>query len=128
MLVNRSDVPPEHHVSFIRSNQSQLTYIQNFSPEQGKIILTNYYTFVFVREPWERLLSAWTHKFSGVQRKYAYPTCGGEEGKAFLEKFSPEEAQQHATFPEVLEFLTTRKDRLAYIDKHFRPIHLVSLL
>ena len=123
-ITGNGNVDKDHHVPFIRSNKSELTYIKNFSPKQGQRIIASYYTFTFVREPWERLLSCWYSTVKPKKRKHFYI----DEGRVdLLSKFSKKQSDQFVPFQEFLDYITTSKDRLARANKHWRPIYLVSI-
>ena len=54
------------------------TYLESFSAEQRENILRNYYKFVFVRDPMERLLSAYLDKFSDSAKDLAFKKVWGK--------------------------------------------------
>ena len=123
-LTGNGHLPPQNHVPFIQSNKSELTYINNFSPERGQQIVNSFYTFTFVREPWERLLSCWYSTVKPYKRRQFYGNAGATE---FLSRFSENQLDEMIPFPEFLDYIATTKDGLATANKHWRPIYLVSM-
>ena len=123
-LIGHGDVPPADHMPFIRSNTSELTYINNFSPQRGQRIIDSYYTFIFVREPWERLLSCWHSSVKHKTRSYFYKRNGAAH---FLSQFSKDQSDKTVPFPEFLDYIATSQNGLATANKHWRPIYLVSI-
>ena len=123
-LVGREDqVAKTPHEDFIQSNQSALTYINNFTPAQSQRILQDYYLFMFVRDPWERLLSAYYYVV-GSSRRYKFYSKNGPQ---FLKHFSASEAKERVSFSEFLEFIGSSAGDLAHANLHWRPIYQVNL-
>ena len=122
-LVGREDqVAKTPHETFIKSNQSALTYINNFTPGQSQRILRDFYMFMFVREPWERLLSAYYYTVGSSRRNQFY----SQQGPEFLKQFSESEAKERISFSEFLRFIGSSTDGLANANLHWRPIYLVN--
>ena len=122
-LVGRGDqVAITPHQDFIQSNQSALTYINNFTPGQSQRILQDYYLFMFVRDPWERLLSAYYYVVGSSRRDKFY----SKNGPQFLKHFSASEAKERVSFSEFLEFIGSSADDLAHANLHWRPIYQVN--
>ena len=122
-LVGREDqVAITPHQDFIQSNQSALTYISNFTPGQSQRILQDYYLFMFVRDPWERLLSAFYYVVGSSRRDKFY----SKNGPQFLKHFSASEAKERVSFSEFLEFIGSSAADLAQANLHWRPIYLVN--
>ena len=86
--------------------------LNRFSREQRKQILETYFKFTFVREPFERILSAYKDKFvyprSVDQRILKY------HGREILKNFRPNASQNaleqlnDITFREFIEYLVTK--------------------
>ena len=71
--------------------------LTSFSPDQQKQMLETYFKFTFVREPFERLLSAYKDK--SVNRRHVDRP---HASKSALEKLDD------ITFPEFIEYLVTK--------------------
>lgn len=69
---------PPPHVSVHYAPKGTYTYLEAFSAEERKHILRNYYKFVFVREPMERLLSAYKDKFSDSCKDLTFKNAWGK--------------------------------------------------
>lgn len=60
-------------VNIKMDHRSDLVFLSSLKPEEIRYRLTHYFKFMFVREPMERLLSAYRNKFGEIesyQRKY----------------------------------------------------------
>ena len=86
--------------------------LNSFSPDQQKQMLETYFKFTFVREPFERILSAYKDKFvipRDVDRKMRE-----FHGREILKNFRPHvsksalEKLDDITFPEFIEYLVTK--------------------
>ncbi|XP_078384973.1 carbohydrate sulfotransferase 11-like [Oculina patagonica] len=94
-----------------RTGPGQLR-LETFSPHQQKQMLQTYFKFTFVREPFERILSAYKDKF-------LYPRIGDRpilefHGREILKNFRPNASQSaleelhDITFREFIEYLVTK--------------------
>ena len=86
--------------------------LKNYGPEQRKQMLETYFKFTFVREPFERILSAYKDKFvhlRGVDRRILQ-FHGGEILKNFRPNASQSALEQlnDITFREFIEYLVTK--------------------
>ena len=75
-----------------------------------------------MREPWERLLSAYYYKVGSSSKKQFYSQWGPE----FLKQFSEREAKDRISFSEFLRFIGSSTDGLVNANLHWRPIYLVN--
>ncbi|KAM3619603.1 uncharacterized protein V6R79_010738 [Siganus canaliculatus] len=55
------------HVKVKMNHQSDLLFLSSLKPEEIRYRLKHYFKFMFVREPMERLLSAYRNKFGEIQ-------------------------------------------------------------
>lgn len=80
--------------------------LDRYSKQEAKQLLEKYYTFLFVREPLERILSAYKNKF--VEKNRYYP---GVFGTGIIKRFRPNATKQalqtgsDVTFPEFTNYL-----------------------
>ena len=96
-LENRAKVRDEH-------SKSNFKFLKKYSDEGVKMRLQSYYKFLFVREPFERLLSAYENKF--VKRQWPWRYIWKLE-KAIYNKFSHVDpsAGWNVTFKRFVYFL-----------------------
>ena len=86
--------------------------LNSFSPDQQKQMLETYFKFTFVREPFERLLSAYKDKF--VIRRDVDREMREFHGREILKNLRPHvsksalEKLDDITFPEFIEYLVTK--------------------
>ena len=122
-LVGREDqVARTPHKDFLKSNKSALTYIHNFNPKQSQRILQDYYLFTFVRDPWERLLSAYYYMVGNSSRHQFY----SKHQPTFLKHFPANEINKGISFSEFLRFIGSSTTGLAAANIHWKPIYLVN--
>ncbi|XP_049886586.1 carbohydrate sulfotransferase 11 [Pectinophora gossypiella] len=92
------------------------------------IMLENYHKMIIVRNPFERLLSAFRNKLEGEMQsaKYFQDRVGRRIIKAFRENPSNEslELGHDVTFKEFVLFLTNKSEELADVvnNEHWQPI------
>ena len=96
-LENRTNVADVH-------SKSNFKFLQKYSVEGVKMRLQSYYKFFFVREPFERLLSAYENKF--VKRQWPWYKIF-KFGRDIYEKFSQVDpnAGRNVTFKRFVYFL-----------------------
>lgn len=102
--------------------EKNVTVIENLnyvSEEDAREMLTSYFTFLFVRDPLERILSAYKSKLLKDNKTFRRVF-----GRKIIAQFRPN-ASQHAletgsvvTFPEFTSFLLQTK----HYDEHWRPV------
>lgn len=104
------------------SRDANVTVAKNnlnyFSEQEARQMLKSYFTFLFVRDPMERILSAYKDKLLEDNKIFRHAI-----GRKIIARFRPN-ATQHAletgsvvTFPEFTSFLLQAKE----YDEHWRP-------
>ncbi|XP_050670595.1 carbohydrate sulfotransferase 11 [Leptidea sinapis] len=102
--------------------------LSSVSKEERDIMLENYHKMIIVRNPFERLLSAYRNKLAGnySSAKYFQKRVGKRIIKAFRENPSNESLEygNDVTFREFALFLTNRSEELVDIvnNEHWQPI------
>ncbi|XP_064076760.1 carbohydrate sulfotransferase 11 [Vanessa tameamea] len=102
--------------------------LSSVSKEDRDIMLENYQKMIIVRNPFERLLSAYRNKLEGSlpSAKYFQDRVGKRIIKAFRENPSNESLEygHDVTFKEFALFLTNRSKELADVvnNEHWQPI------
>ena len=95
----------------ITRRKSQLL-LNSFPPDQQKQMLETYFKFTFVREPFERILSAYKDKF--VHRRWTDRKIREFHGREILRNFRPNasknalEKLNDITFREFIEYLVIK--------------------
>ena len=111
----------------------QNTYLKklsSYSPKEIRHRLDNYYKFVFVRNPLERILSAYKNKFTLTYNTYFHMHYGRKIIKRFRKNPSAKslETGSDVTFPEFIRYLldpaTTKKD---LFNAHWRQYYQLCL-
>lgn len=89
--------------------------ISGYSEEQRSQRLNTYFKFLFVREPWQRMVSAYKDKYTGKNRRYS----AGARRKIITE-FRPETLKHgqfnFVSFPEFIQYFSDNKSR----NQHWR--------
>lgn len=109
--------PPKNPAAigkFLIHYKTNWTYLAHFSPEEREYRLKNYLKFMFVRHPYERLLSAYMNKF--VERNPAYAQTYGTM-IINLYRSNPTSAAikrgRNVTFEEFLQYVADRRSFLS---------------
>ena len=101
--------------------------LNQFSAEEQKEKLSTYTKFFFVREPYERLLSAYRDCFFGsYKRKQEYWKNYGRFIINMLEKYggrNSSQGKETITFSEFIAYLDIRNKRGEKFQEHWRPQH-----
>lgn len=88
--------------------------------------INHYYTFMFVRHPFERIVSAYRNKLSDPDSTYYQKSIGSIILRKYREGLSPEEytAGRSVTFVEFINFILDqyKEKGLAYFDPHWQLI------
>lgn len=103
-------------------HHKDLVLLSDFSEEEVEYRLRNYFKFMFVRDPTERLLSAYRNKFG--ENIGTYNTKYGPKIIAKYRKPGVKiegDDQSRITFEEFLRFLVDSDTRK--MDPHWRPMH-----
>ncbi|XP_068746435.1 carbohydrate sulfotransferase 11-like isoform X2 [Montipora capricornis] len=104
-------------------DHSLFTFLNRYPPKKRQEMLKSYTTFFFVREPFERLLSAYRDKFVTYTTSLYAKT--GQEIVSKVRK-SPKDGTDDdrnlPTFDEFTEYLDTLPDPSSW-DMHWRPSH-----
>ncbi|KAK2725068.1 carbohydrate sulfotransferase 11-like isoform X1 [Artemia franciscana] len=100
--------------------------LADFNTSESQTRLNNYYKFMFVRHPFERLVSAYVNKFHKSYTDYFQIKYGREIVKNY--RTNPEKealARGHdVTFSEFVQYLIDPKSRERRpFDEHWRPMH-----
>ncbi|XP_006013911.1 carbohydrate sulfotransferase 14 [Latimeria chalumnae] len=99
-------------------HKNNLVFLADLKPQEIRHRLTHYFKFLFVREPMERLLSAYRNKFGEIeayQKKY-----GIEIVKRYRSKVGSSKGDD-VTFSEFLHYLVD--EDVEKMNEHWMPIY-----
>ena len=96
-----------------------LQYVQ---PERAKHAIDNYLWVLFVRNPLDRLLSAWRDRFNGDGGNY-YRRVGLEIIKMYRDKNS-QNVNKYPSLNEFFTFLRFNANKTRQMDVHWQPMYL----
>ncbi|KAM4829911.1 carbohydrate sulfotransferase 14 [Thomomys bottae] len=100
-------------------HRADLVFLADLRPDQIRHRLRHYFKFLFVRDPAERLLSAYRNKFGEIpeyQRRY-----GAEIVRRYRPGAGPEPAGDDVTFPEFLRYLADEDPER--MNEHWMPVY-----
>lgn len=100
-------------------HRRDLVFLADLRPEQIRHRLQHYFKFLFVRDPVERLLSAYRNKFGEIreyQRRY-----GAQIVRRYRLGAGPSPAGDDVTFPEFLRYLADEDPER--MDEHWMPVY-----
>ncbi|XP_007538120.1 carbohydrate sulfotransferase 14 [Erinaceus europaeus] len=100
-------------------HHSDLVFLADLRPEEIRYRLQHYFKFLFVRDPLDRLLSAYRNKFGEIreyQRRY-----GAEIVRRYRVGAGPSPAGDDVTFPEFLSFLADEDPER--MNEHWMPVY-----
>ena len=102
-----------------------IKYLNIYPPKRAMRFIKDYYKFLIVRNPYERLISAYTDKFNNVpDRRYYHTTYGKIIIRLFRKNATRKSLKQgnDVTFPEFISYVIYQwKHRLRF-DEHWKPI------
>lgn len=99
------------------------TFLNKYEPRKRQAMLKSYAAFFFVREPFERLLSAFRDKFETYTTSL-YSQLGREIVGKLRKSSESKNSNKLPSFDEFTEYLSTLPDNPQW-DMHWRPIHQV---
>lgn len=99
-------------------HKSDLVFLADLSAEQIRYRLRHYYKFLFVREPLERLLSAYRNKFGEIKE---YQQRYGQEIIRRYRKNPAASKGDDVTFSEFLQYLVDEDEEK--MNEHWMPIY-----
>ncbi|XP_027725791.1 carbohydrate sulfotransferase 14 [Vombatus ursinus] len=100
-------------------HRSDLVFLADLRPEEIRYRLQHYFKFLFVRDPMERLLSAYRNKFGEIreyQQRY-----GAEIVRRYRVGAGPSPAGDDVTFPEFLRYLVDEEPER--MNEHWMPVY-----
>ncbi|XP_046376790.1 carbohydrate sulfotransferase 11-like [Haliotis rufescens] len=114
MLIKAGDVHKKY--------DKHLTYLSDLSMKEADNALRNYYKFFFVREPFERLLSAYRNKFQGQSNtsKFFHSRYGKDIIKNYRKHASANSLAQgnDVSFFEFVQYIVDKKRKEA-LNEHW---------
>jgi Sulfotransferase family len=96
--------------------------LSTFPNEEALEILNDdeYFKFIFVRNPWERVASAYMDKFA--RRETLEPYAKDVVAAYHRQKGNPDSDEEALTFRQFVEYLATHDDK--QLNEHWLPQHL----
>lgn len=129
--VGQYNVAYGRHTELINSKTTNLTYITKYSNSELHGVFQSYFSFLFARNPWTRLMSAYIDKFANTpDKKYWHENFGKDIIKKYRKDATNESLSKgnDVTFPEFLAFVVDRGRAGKGMDIHWKPVYEVSLI
>ena len=110
-------------IAKIGSTFTRIIQQRHFSDRSHKKVKAPLKSYMFVREPYSRLMSGYIGKI------VTNPLWWSSFGTLLISKFRPGASKNEkscgigATFPEFVKYLIFSQETGKYIDQHFQPIH-----
>ena len=122
------NVLPDDTIHLIANGTSPLRYLSNLNATLRTRVLREYYSIVYGRNPWRRLLSGYRDKFADVpDRKRIHEKVG----RQIIKRYRPN-ATSHAlehgndvTFPEFVSWIVELITYGFQLDIHWRSVNEV---
>lgn len=121
ILANRTVQSDPDTISLFDLNL--FTFLTKYAPRKRQAMLKTYVTFFFVREPFERLLSAFRDKFETYTTSL-YSKMGREIVGKVRKSSENKNGNELPSFDEFTDYLSTLPDNPQW-DMHWRPTHQV---
>ncbi len=105
-----------------------LKHLHRFSQKEIDYKLENYFKFLVVRHPFDRILSAFRNKFE-IRSKLTVRYFHHRYGKGIIRRFRPNASQESlkeahdVTFPEFVKFVIFQDELNKELNDHWRPIY-----
>ncbi|XP_036378101.1 carbohydrate sulfotransferase 14 [Megalops cyprinoides] len=106
------------NVKIKMDHKSDLLFLSDLKPEEIRLRLKHYFKFLFVRDPMERLLSAYRNKFGEIE---AYQKKYGMEIVKRYRKNPGKSAGDDVTFAEFVRYLLD--EDVERMNEHWMPIY-----
>uniref|UniRef100_A0A4W3ITQ7 Carbohydrate sulfotransferase n=1 Tax=Callorhinchus milii TaxID=7868 RepID=A0A4W3ITQ7_CALMI len=100
------------------NHKNDLVFLGDLKPSEIKYRLRNYFKFIFVRDPMERLLSAYRNKFGEIE---AYQKRYGMEIVKRYRKNIGQSKGDDVTFTEFLQYLLD--EDVEKMNEHWMPVY-----
>ena len=129
--VGKYNVPLTEHVKLINSGQTSLSYITKYDKNNARDIFEKYFHVVFGRNPWTRLLSAFSDKFENTSdRKYYHDIYGKNIIKRYRKNASSISLRtgNDVTFTEFVAWVVDEIKAKKHLDAHWKSIDEVRSL
>ncbi|XP_013383507.1 carbohydrate sulfotransferase 11-like [Lingula anatina] len=115
MKISGSDAHEKHFIPKLSS----------YSPEEVRYRLDTYFKFMFVREPLERLVSAYRNKFTLPYSQYFQKVFGRKIVYLYRKNATKDSLKKgnDVTFEEFIRYLTDAKKSSEQLNEHWRPFY-----
>ena len=120
IMATLNGFPNQTAAAVHRRDQNRLKYLAEYSQAKIKTILQSYFKFIFVREPFERLLSAYKDKFikgdEYILNKYGREIVGLRQDA----KWDARTRIANITFGEFVNYLIYLQKKQGRFNEHWR--------
>ncbi len=108
-----------HNIRFYR--KIGLRHLDNYSTEEIQYRLDNYFSFMFVRDPYARLLSAWKDKLKNWRSSFRQTGMHIINEYRYNSRENLAEPSDFVQFDEFIRFLADKEKRGSALNKHWKP-------
>ena len=125
--ITRSHIHHQYKRKYLRTLKSYLD-----QPERIKHIMQTYYSFMFVRDPMERLLSAYRDKFRNASETYYVNNISVKIAEQYRSHVAPGTQYYKPEYALSSSYMVTFKEFVSYViatgrkghwDTHWQPYH-----
>jgi len=124
ILTNQSLQSPLDIPANDSHRQKVFRTLDTYTPEEVDLKLRSYLKFLFVRHPFERVLSAYRNKFQQNYSTYFQQRFGRQIIKRFRTNPSAESLEKgnDVTFKEFVQYLTNEETQKETLNEHWRSV------